>query len=345
MCMRINNTQTPMKTINIPCHQHTPHKQYYRRISESMQRLYRTSNEARAARSRTQAGRLKTCSHCGQEGHNRRGCPLLQPNTSQAATQAATQGGHEGSTSNGVGGTHAGATPTAVGAAAALVGAAASGGAHALHASETVGNLKNQRCVLCGQHGHNRRTCPHRHATSNTHQQHPTAVAADGVQDVLQRARAIETSTAVDTTTNAACGESTAATTTTPAAAAVDPPHTVQVMVAQAVEAIVGAWRAGVTRQYVEVVLPAPPAYNKWNPWCVCVCVLGLGVRIGWVGMLYVYSFGVLLTSNPNRPLQTPLHPPYTPPTHPYTHTPHPTPTRLQARRHSTAVYHSRANY
>ncbi len=227
------------------CHNDVPSSSSYRRISESMQRLYRTSMEARAARSRTQAGRLKTCSHCGQEGHNKRGCPLLTPSSSSPSQP-------DSSTMN--------------------TASAASSSSSADTAK--VSYLNNQRCVLCGQHGHNRRTCPQRHAIDNNNSNNTSAAVTNSWAHAMQAAASSSMHDTTSTMTAAGDGDqahpsSSSSRTASSSAAAVELPPTVQAMVTQAVTSVVAAWNAGVTRQHVELLLPAPPAYNKWNPWCV----------------------------------------------------------------------------
>lgn len=196
---------------------------HHRRIALSMQRLFR-DQEARLTRARAQTGRLKTCSHCGQPGHNKRGCPSLHalPSTVDAP-QAPTR----------------------------------------------------QKCLMCGQHGHNRRTCPQRLAQQppSEPKRRPRCSACGGVGHQRRTCPMLHTAPGH----KVAPAQPSVAQTSARVASPTPPPlpATTEAMVDAAVEAVVAAWRAGVTRQRVELLLPAPPEHNKWNPWYVwrtCTC-------------------------------------------------------------------------
>lgn len=199
----------------------TPH---IRRIAMSMQRLFR-DQEARLTRARAQTGRLKTCSHCGQPGHNKRGCPSLQ------------------------------APPIAI----------------QVRPAPTT----RQKCIICGQHGHNRRTCPQRSTQQplpiSEPKRRPRCSACGGVGHQRRTCPVLHTPPSTGARGVAAVDPPPPVTQAAARAMLRAPPplpEDTDAMVGAAVDAVVGAWRAGVTRQRVELLLPVPMDHNKWNPWC-----------------------------------------------------------------------------
>lgn len=129
-------------------------EEHRRKISRAMQRMYMRDDSSRLQRSQAAAGKAKTCSLCGEQGHNRRSCPQ---NPGRALTAAGTASAAASATKSlqrtclvcGQVGHNRRTCPQRGSAALVQLPAQA-----ANTAKRTV------CCSHCGSKEHNRRTCP-----------------------------------------------------------------------------------------------------------------------------------------------------------------------------------------
>lgn len=204
-----------------------------RRISNAMRERYASNPSLR------QAGKAKKCSHCGQIGHNIKKCPELAANNSASSSKTGDtpvlRRSHEAT--EGINSESekvveiedvlekVGTTPTAA-------------------AKSTSKGVRLKKCSVCGELGHNKRSCP------QVIQQQKAAAAAPAEVPVGQKSPPLPAFTSLRSLPGSSLSLAGDGSLVFPL------PSNPEQCVSQAAGAVICAWGDGIRRLSLELLLP-----------------------------------------------------------------------------------------